>query len=68
MWGSCEPRDELVILTLDLLSYVTGVAPPFRLGLSVWTRITVRALKFCVRSVLISTFNVKIMKRAVNYF
>jgi hypothetical protein len=66
--SSGEPLDELVILTLDLLSYVTNVAPPFRPRLSVWTRITVRALKFCVGSVLICTFNVKIVKRAVNYF
>src|SRR6266571_6237515 len=64
--GSGEPRNELVILTLDLLSYVTDVAPPFRPRLSVWTRITVRALKFCVRRALISTFDVEIVKRAMN--
>jgi len=66
--GSGEPRDELVVLTLDLLSYVIDIEPAFRPRLAVWTQITVRAFKRCVRSILVSTFNMKIMKRAVDYF
>jgi len=34
--GSGQPRNELVILTLNLLSYVTNIAPAFRPRFAVW--------------------------------
>src|SRR5260370_27688487 len=48
-------------------SNVTNVAPIAGPWLLIWTKITVGALKFRVRYILLSAFDVEIVKCAVNY-
>ena len=52
---------------LKLGSNVTNVAPIAGPWLLIWTKVTVGALKFRVRYVLLSAFDVEIVKCAVNY-
>jgi hypothetical protein len=52
---------------LTLGSNVTNVAPIAGPWLLIWTKVTVGALKFRVRYVLLSAFDVEIVKCALNY-